>query len=180
MRIFWIIRLWIYSLFMNINGWRGYIGRPIFVKGYSKIYIGRDCRLFPGARLEVLGSGRISFGDHCRVGHNVFMSCTDSTIKIGGNCIFSSNVFMGTQDKMSNFKQKIENSDADWFSEDDEESAIEVGERCFIGINAVLLPGTKLGKACVVGANTTVKGVYDDCSIIACDTSGNYIANLNN
>jgi UDP-3-O-[3-hydroxymyristoyl] glucosamine N-acyltransferase len=87
---------------------------------------------------------------------------------------------MGTQDKKMNFMQKIGESDGDWFADDMEEGAIEVGERCFIGINTVLLPGTQLGKACVVGANTVVKGVYDDYSIIACDTSGNFVSNLSN
>lgn len=42
-----------------------------------------------------------------------------------------------------------------------------IGEDCKIYNNAVVLPGTKLGKHCIVGANTVVKGKsYEDYSVI--------------
>lgn len=36
-----------------------------------------------------------------------------------------------------------------------------------IGINAVILAGTKIGKNCVVGANAVVKGEFPDYCVIA-------------
>ena len=42
-----------------------------------------------------------------------------------------------------------------------------VGDGCFIGYGAVLLPGTRLGKHCVIGANAVVKGEYLDYCVIA-------------
>ena len=33
-------------------------------------------------------------------------------------------------------------------------------------MNSVILPGTILGKHCVVGANSVVSGVFDDYSVI--------------
>ena len=39
-------------------------------------------------------------------------------------------------------------------------SPINIGNNCWIGANAVILPGTKLEAGCVVGAGTVVKGNF--------------------
>ena len=43
----------------------------------------------------------------------------------------------------------------------------KIGENCFIGIGAAIQAGTILGNHCVVGANSVVKGIFPDYSIIA-------------
>jgi acetyltransferase-like isoleucine patch superfamily enzyme len=164
MRLFWILRLWIYSIFMGSFNVLGYLGKPIFFKGFSKIYFGKDVRVFPGARIESLGNGKIFFGDYVRAGHNLFVTTTDKDIKIGDKTILSANIFIGTQ--KNDFKKNINQPNKNWFKES-EENEIIIGERCFIGFGAVLLPGTKLGKSCVVGANAVLSGSYDDFSVIA-------------
>ena len=42
-----------------------------------------------------------------------------------------------------------------------------IGESCLIGMNSVILPGTHLGSHCVVGANSTVSGIFPDYCVIA-------------
>lgn len=44
---------------------------------------------------------------------------------------------------------------------------VEVGEFSFIGTSCVILPGTKIGNGCILGAGSIVKGEYPDYSIIA-------------
>jgi acetyltransferase-like isoleucine patch superfamily enzyme len=44
---------------------------------------------------------------------------------------------------------------------------IEVGNDCFIGENAVLLPGTRLGDGCIVGAGAVVRGDVPVNSLVA-------------
>lgn len=44
---------------------------------------------------------------------------------------------------------------------------IYIGEHSWLGINSVILPGVKLGKYCVVAANSLVKDSFDDYSVIA-------------
>lgn len=41
-----------------------------------------------------------------------------------------------------------------------------IGEYTFIGTSCVILPGTKIGKGCIVGAASVVKGDFPDYSII--------------
>ena len=165
MRLFWFLRLRIYALFINVVGWSGYLGPVIFCKGFSNIYFGRDCRIFPGARLEALGSGNLLIGDYFRCGQNLFLTCSDENISIGSHCIFSANVFIGTQ-KNDFSKSRTEYSD-NWFKENVSEHDVAIGNRCFIGFGAVILPGTVLGDGCVVGANAVVSGCHPINSTIA-------------
>lgn len=44
---------------------------------------------------------------------------------------------------------------------------IFIGDDCFIGVNAIILKGTRLGKGCIVGAGSVVKGKYEDYSVLA-------------
>ena len=163
MRLFWFLRFLIYSFFVNVTGRMGYIGQPIFIKGHRKIFIGRDFRLFPGARLEILGEGRLTIGNYFRCGHNLFVTCSNRNVSIGDFCIFSANVFIGTQ--KNDFSKSA--SDKDWFKANATEHSVSIGDRCFLGYGAVILPGTVLGDGCVVGANAVVSGVYLDNAVIA-------------
>lgn len=44
---------------------------------------------------------------------------------------------------------------------------VEIGDHCWIGAGVTILPGTKIGNYCVVGANSVVKGIFEDGSVIA-------------
>ncbi len=43
---------------------------------------------------------------------------------------------------------------------------VYIGEYTFIGTGCIILPGTRLGKGCVVGAGSVVKGEFPDYSIV--------------
>lgn len=165
MRLFWFLRLRFYALFMNVVGWSGYLGSVTFIKGFRNIYFGRDCRIFPGARLEALGFGKLLIGNYVRCGQNLFLTCSDENISIGSHCIFSANVFVGTQ--KNDFSKGLTEYDENWFKENVSEHAVVIGDRCFIGYGAVILPGTVLGDGCVVGANAVVSGCHPRNSKIA-------------
>jgi acetyltransferase-like isoleucine patch superfamily enzyme len=45
-------------------------------------------------------------------------------------------------------------------------SKTEIGENCYIGFGVVIQAGTTLGRQCVVGANSVVKGSFPDFSVI--------------
>jgi acetyltransferase-like isoleucine patch superfamily enzyme len=44
---------------------------------------------------------------------------------------------------------------------------VSIGPYCFIGAHATLLPGTRLGRGCLVSAYSLVSGEFDDFAIIA-------------
>lgn len=45
--------------------------------------------------------------------------------------------------------------------------SVTVGEYSFIGANTTILPGTRIGKYCIVGAGSLLKGTVEDFSIVA-------------
>jgi len=44
-------------------------------------------------------------------------------------------------------------------------STIEIGDYSFVGTGTILMPGCKIGKACIIGAGTVVRGDIPDYSI---------------
>jgi len=44
---------------------------------------------------------------------------------------------------------------------------ITIGDGCIIGMNAILLPGTRVGAGCIVGAGAVVKGDYPPGMVLA-------------
>jgi acetyltransferase-like isoleucine patch superfamily enzyme len=44
--------------------------------------------------------------------------------------------------------------------------SVEIGEFCYIGAHSVIMPGTKLGKGCIVSAFSYVSGEFPDYSIL--------------
>lgn len=45
-------------------------------------------------------------------------------------------------------------------------SSVCIGDYSFIGAGAILLPGSKIGKFCIIGSGAVVKGKVEDYSII--------------
>lgn len=44
---------------------------------------------------------------------------------------------------------------------------VSIGPYCFVGAHATLLPGTRLGRGCLVAAYSLVDGEFEDFSIVA-------------
>lgn len=44
--------------------------------------------------------------------------------------------------------------------------SVEIGEFCYIGAHSVIMPGSKLGKGCIVSAYSYVSGEFPDYSIL--------------
>ena len=45
-------------------------------------------------------------------------------------------------------------------------SRVSIGDRVWIGENAVILAGSRIGSGCIVGANSVVKGEFPDNTMI--------------
>ncbi len=43
---------------------------------------------------------------------------------------------------------------------------IEIGDFSFIGTGSIVMPGTKIGKGCVIGSGTVVRGTIPDYAIV--------------
>lgn len=111
-------------------------------------------------------------------GSAIHMGCkffSVKNLKIGEDSIIGRGVFLDGRDKLSigshvdiASEVAIYNSEHDINSEDFKAttSPVEVGDFCFIGPRAIILPGVKIGKGAVVGAGAVVTKDVEDFAIV--------------
>jgi acetyltransferase-like isoleucine patch superfamily enzyme len=158
-KVGWAIRTVIYSPFFGKLGLPGYIGKPTFLMGIKKAFIGKRVRIFPHMRLEVHGEGQLVIHDNVVIGQNFHITCGDR-VEIGSGTLITADVMVTDIDhdysviNMSIVEQK------------NITSPTVIGENCFIGMGARIQAGTILGKQCIVGTNSVVRGEFPDYSVI--------------
>ncbi len=157
----WALRALIYKPFFKHIGNMTYIGKPCFIEGRKRISVGNRTRIFPGIRMEAIGSGEISIGDNCAIEQNVHIISQGNILTIGDNTTISANVFI------SNVDHEYEDINKSVMDQPIIQKKTELGEGCFIGYGASILPGTVLGKHCIIGSNAVVKGTFLDNCVIA-------------
>ncbi|MFM5068832.1 DapH/DapD/GlmU-related protein [Aeromonas veronii] len=185
-KVIWMFRALIYKFFMKEFGFLSYLGPPCYVSGLRFWQFGNRVRIYPHARIESLG-GVIRVGDNVSIGQNLHI-ISKLSVDIGNKTTISANVFISDVDHC------YEVIDANIMEQSLISKKTTIGENCFIGYGCVILPGTVLGKQCIVGANSVVKGIFPDYCVVAgspakiikrydnndciwkkTDTSGNFI-----
>jgi acetyltransferase-like isoleucine patch superfamily enzyme len=150
----------------------GFLGRRCYLQikrlvGGQHIFIGNRVSIFWGARVEAVTSyggrayfPRIEIGNGVAIGQNFHCTCSKH-IKIGENTAITANVTItDTHHSYENIAIPIES--ADLISD-----SVYIEHSCIIFNGAVILPGTRIGCHSVVGANSVVKGKFDDYCVIA-------------
>lgn len=142
-----------------------FIIAPIAILNPRYISIGRNVRVRNGLRLEAIDTLRrptLEIGDNCNIEQDVHIVCS-SEIVIGRNCsitarcaiVDTSHPFDGIGNRKIGDQLNTE------------AAIVHIGDDCFLGIGAVILPNVRLGRRCVVGSNAVVlAGDYPDGSVI--------------
>lgn len=163
-KIFWGIRHLLFKFIAGSLKGCGYLGSPSYVKGFGRLYAESGLGIYPGWRIEIT-QGRVLIGKNVRIGNNLLLNCGSSII-IGSDVTISANVFIGTTDV-----EILHNLNSSFKNWPEIERPVVIGDACFIGFGAVLLPGTTLGSGCVVGANCVVRGSFPNGSVISSERS---------
>ena len=143
-------------------------GKRVFFAPYTRMYnsnnesvvIGDNTSIFSYTKIGMCGyGGKLQLGNNCSIGeHNVFNVFADITL--GDNVLTADYVnFVTNNHKYRDISKPIMFQGNDF-------NDIYVGSDSWIGINATILGGTHLGKHCIVGANSVVKGIFPDYSVI--------------
>ena len=161
-KVLWIIRGCVYKLFFGRFGFPSYIGNPLFIKNFKRIFIGKKVRIFAGARIEVANKkSSIVFEDNISIGQNLhIISGGGQALIIGKDTTMSANVFI------TNIDHEYKEIDKHILDQVLLARETKIGENCFIGYGAVIQAGTILGKQCIVGANAVVRGTFPDYCVI--------------
>ena len=157
----WAVRALFNKLFFGKIGWRCYIGSPSFIAEKRALFLGNRVRIYPGMRTETLDGGNIILGSNISIGQNFHVVAVKHSLKIGNNATISGNVFV------SNCNHTFNDSNMSALETPLIVKDTNIGSNCFIGYGAVILPGTHLGNHCIVGANSVVKGIFPDNTLIA-------------
>jgi acetyltransferase-like isoleucine patch superfamily enzyme len=135
--------------------------------GGKNIYIGDRVTIFWGARVETITNyagqtfqPQMIIGDKVSIGQNAHIIACDSIV-IGAHTTLAANVTV--LDSLHSY-QDIEIDPRLTILE---HKPVEIGEECLLGNGVVILPGTHLGRHCVVGANSVVRGQFGDFQVIA-------------
>lgn len=85
-------------------------------------------------------------------------------ITLGQDCVISKKVVLLTHDYSLTTGMKAIGK---LFDKDKQIiGEIKVGDNVFIGLGAMLLPGTTIGDNCIIGAGSVVKGLIPDNSVV--------------
>lgn len=159
-KIFWVFRGVLFKPFFGAFRLPSYLGKPIYIGRFKNIFIGPRVRIFPGARIEVIGNNAsIRFEENISAGQNLHI-VSGTHLVIGKNTTFAENVFVAS------IEHSYENIDVHIMDQPNIIKETQIGENCFIGYGAVIQAGTILGKQCIVGANSVVRGTFPDYCVI--------------
>lgn len=109
------------------------------------------------ARLRMLRADGVRIGENCLV-HTPLFSVEPYLIEIGNHVAISAGTEFVTHDAVG------------WLFTDHPNmgifGTIKVGDNVFFGLKCLILPGTRIGSNCVIGAGAVVRGVIPDNSVV--------------
>ncbi|MDD3773211.1 MAG: DapH/DapD/GlmU-related protein [Weeksellaceae bacterium] len=158
-KLFWAIRVLIYTPFFGKFGWPSYMGKPLYLMGTRRIFIGKKVRIFPNLRMETHQNGSIHIGDDVVISQNVHITSAEK-LEIGSKTLILANSFI------TNIDHDYQEIGKAVVNQNYLVKKTKIGENCFIGMGTAIMAGTILGKQCIVGANSVVRGEFPDYCVI--------------
>ena len=117
-------------------------------------------------REDYLYDSHIDIGRENQIGRFVFMSCTAS-ITLEDNVLLSERIFLGDNNHSSTHQHVPVMQQPNQAGR-----PVRIGAGSWLGVGAVILAGTTLGRNCVVGANSVCRGGnFPDNAVIASESA---------
>jgi len=142
------------------------IFKPIKISPES-LFLGSNVTILHHARIEGITeygeqvfNPRISIEDGVTIQQNLHLTCANE-IQIGSNTAIAANV------TITDINHRYDDITVPPEKQPLNVSKVKIGENCKIYNNSVILPGTKLGRHTIVGANAVVSGHFPDYCVIA-------------
>lgn len=142
------------------------IRRPVYIRGGQSLVgakgltTGRYCRFDLDGRKQTL-----FVGENCEIGDSVHIVALNK-VEIGANLLAASKVFISDTNHGSYKGEEISNHDTPPSERKLVKGETYIGKNVWIGENAVILAGSRIGNGCVVGANTIVSKEIPPNSIV--------------
>ncbi len=136
-----------------------YIGKHCALKGKSNIVLDDGVTVRPYAQIWS-GGGTVRIGRGPEIGERCRISIANS-LEIGEKVLLSPNVYITDCD------HEYRNIDVPVIEQGivQKGQAVSIGDGSYIGINTVIVGNVKIGKHCVIGANSVVTKDVPDYSV---------------
>ncbi len=149
------------------------VGRHAKVRGTAHMTVGTGVRIGDFCWIEAVASyggkryrPRLVMGDRVVLSDLTHISCVEA-IQIGDDCLLGSKIYIGDHHhgSVSDIDEVMNVAPAQRPLSDISE--IIIGEKTWICDGAVILPGTRIGRSSIVGANSVVRLQEDRPALIA-------------
>lgn len=160
-RIFWFFHKYSFGSFGKLS----LLDRPLVIYNKKNIFIGDSVTIRPNIRIEPIKRWiskeyypRITIGDFTCIEQNCHITC-------------ASKVYIGKYVTIAAYSCV---SDIDHEYEDIEKGILQqpiiiketvIGDGTFIGMGSRIMPGTNIGKHCIIGANSVVNRDIPDYAV---------------
>ena len=144
------------------------ISYPVYMRGKNSIEYGNGLSIGYGCRFDLINPEKktLFIGENCEIGDYCHFVATNE-VRIGKNFLCASKVFISDTNH-GNYRGETCSLPSDPPKERNLISdSVFIGDNVWVGDNVVILPVTKIGNGCVIGANAVVSGVFEDNCIIA-------------
>jgi len=152
------------SGFLHLFAW---IDKPFMVYGYRDPQSGKFRKLTRiSSSAKLLNRKKISLGDNIWIGHYCLVDGTGG-VTLGEGVQLSSHTVVyshSSQDAIRLLgKHFIEFQDVN--RPGYKLKPVSVGDYTFVGTSSVILPGSTIGKGCIIGAGSVINGIIPDYAI---------------
>lgn len=128
-------------------------GKPVV--DATDMHVGAEFKVWSGPRVALIsGWGRITFGDRCFVNTGTTIIAVEE-ITVGDDVAFANDVYV-----MDSDSHGVE-------GRPHKQAPVRIGDGCWIGARAMILPGVTLGRRVLVAAGAVVTRDVPDDSLVA-------------
>ena len=147
----------LFHLYLSVTNWvlrlPGHALRRAVLRQMVRAQIGREVTIERALRITTKGG--LQIGDRTILNRAVIVDGRGG-VRIGSDVSVSEEVLILTAQH-----------EVDSPAFDGALRKVEIGDRCWLGARAVILPGARLGEGCVVGAGSVVHGDVPAWQIVA-------------
>lgn len=141
--------------------WDVKIGEGVLNKGQSSlIKIGDNFEIYDYCVIELGHKAKFVIGQNCLISYGVVLQCREK-VKFGD--FVQVGEYTSIRDTTHHYGRK----EIPVKFQPDISRGVEIGNDVWIGRGCIILPGTKIGNGVIIGANSVVKGEFEDYGIYA-------------
>lgn len=148
-------------------GKKSYIYNPIFLTGEKYIHIGNNSGIWHNARVEVIDNWNGKQHDPKLIIGNNVMFGQDLHMTVAESIVIEDDVVCSGRVTITDISHVTDDMNMSVLKQDIITKPVRICKGAFIGINATILPGVKIGKHAIVGSNAVVTKDVPDYSTVA-------------